>query len=187
MTACLCPCTALGTTSLQMPTSSSKSQELLVPVSSLALKTLVLSKSLILAFNSDRVMVHAIPASDVQEYQGMPMFEEVGPLTMDPAIDQEFSLLERQIEESKQTFFDKVRVDSLTHPKLTLSQPFQSRLRIHSSQICIFPSVKSQVSELIKETEMIIALTYGKDVVIKIVRHVSNIVTIASEEQQFSC
>jgi len=119
----------------------------------------------------------------------MPMFEEVGPLTMDPAIDQEFSLLERQIEESKQTFFDKVRVDSLTHPKLTLSQPFQSRLRIHSSQICIFPTVKSQGSkeELIKETDMIIALTYGKDVVLKIVRHVSNILTIASEEQQFSC
>ena len=134
-------------------------------------------------------MVHAIPASDVQEYQGMPMFEEVGPLTMDPAIDQEFSLLERQIEESKQTFFDKVRVDSLTHPKLTLSQPFQSRLRIHSSQICIFPTVKSQGSkeELIKETDMIIALTFGKDVVLKIVRHVSNILTIASEEQQFSC
>jgi hypothetical protein len=134
-------------------------------------------------------MVHAIPASDVQEYQGMPMFEEVGPLTMDPAIDQEFSLLERQIEESKQTFFDKVRVDSLTHPKLTLSQPFQSRLRIHSSQICIFPTVKSQGNkeELIKETDMIIALTFGKDVVLKIVRHVSNILTIASEEQQFSC
>ena len=33
-----------------------------------------------------RVMVHAIPASDVQEYQGMPMFKEVGPLTMDPAV-----------------------------------------------------------------------------------------------------
>jgi hypothetical protein len=40
-------------------------------------------------------MVHAIPASDVQEYQGMPMFEEVGPLVLDPAIEQEIALLDR--------------------------------------------------------------------------------------------
>lgn len=65
-------------------------------------------------------MVHAIPASDVQEYQGMPMFEEVGPLTMDPAIEQTIRLAERQIEEAKQTFFEKIRLDSLSHPKLTL-------------------------------------------------------------------
>ena len=30
------------------------------------------------------VMVHAIPASDVQEYQGMPMTKTVGPLKLDP-------------------------------------------------------------------------------------------------------
>ena len=53
----------------------------------------------------------------------MPMFEEVGPLTLDPSIDQKIRLAERQIEEAKQTFFEKVRLDSLNHPKLTLQQP----------------------------------------------------------------
>ena len=28
--------------------------------------------------------MHAIPASDAEEYQGMPMFAEVGPLVLDP-------------------------------------------------------------------------------------------------------
>lgn len=51
----------------------------------------------------------------------MPMFEEVGPLVMDPAIEQETGLIERKIEEQKQAFFEKIRVDSLTHPKLQLS------------------------------------------------------------------
>lgn len=31
-------------------------------------------------------MVHAIPASDIQEYQGMPMFKEIGPLVIDPNV-----------------------------------------------------------------------------------------------------
>jgi hypothetical protein len=30
-----------------------------------------------------RICVHAIPASDVEEYQGMPMFAEVGPIVLD--------------------------------------------------------------------------------------------------------
>ena len=32
------------------------------------------------------VIVHAIPASDVREYQGMPMFKEIGPILMDPTV-----------------------------------------------------------------------------------------------------
>jgi hypothetical protein len=34
----------------------------------------------------DKICVHAIPASDVEEYQGMPMFAEVGPLILDPKV-----------------------------------------------------------------------------------------------------
>ncbi|TNV83300.1 hypothetical protein FGO68_gene9992 [Halteria grandinella] len=34
----------------------------------------------------DKICVHAIPASDAQEYQGMPIFAEVGPLLMNPKI-----------------------------------------------------------------------------------------------------
>jgi chromosome segregation ATPase len=40
---------------------------------------------------------------------------------------------------------------------------------------------------MVKETDMVIALPYGKDVVIKVVRHVSNIIIMTSEEQQFAC
>jgi hypothetical protein len=36
-----------------------------------------------------KISVHGVPASDVQEYQGMPMFAEVGPLVLDPKIDEE--------------------------------------------------------------------------------------------------
>ena len=38
-----------------------------------------------------KVLVHAIPASDIQEYQGMPMFKEIGPLVMDPAVANQVS------------------------------------------------------------------------------------------------
>ena len=36
--------------------------------------------------------------------------------------------------------------------------------------------------ELIKENDMVIALNFAKDSVVKIVRHVSNILTISSED-----
>ena len=35
-----------------------------------------------------RICVHAIPASDAEEYQGMPMFAEVGPLQMDKKVEE---------------------------------------------------------------------------------------------------
>lgn len=35
-----------------------------------------------------KVMVHAIPASDADEYEGMPMFAEVGPLEEDPEVSE---------------------------------------------------------------------------------------------------
>ena len=59
-------------------------------------------------------MVHAIPASDVQEYQGMPMFKEVGPLTMDPAVQQEVDLLDKE----PPVVFDNVTIKALQHADL---------------------------------------------------------------------
>lgn len=38
-------------------------------------------------FKVYRICVHAIPASDAEEYQGMPMFAEVGPLILDQKIE----------------------------------------------------------------------------------------------------
>ena len=35
-------------------------------------------------------MVHAIPASDEREYQGMPLLKEIGPVVIDPAIAQNY-------------------------------------------------------------------------------------------------
>jgi len=45
-----------------------------------------------------RVCVHAIPASDAEEYQGMPMFAEVGPIQLDPKTQQQ---ADEQIENSE--------------------------------------------------------------------------------------
>mmetsp|Transcript_17738 Transcript_17738/g.16970 ORF Transcript_17738/g.16970 Transcript_17738/m.16970 type:complete len:116 (+) Transcript_17738:302-649(+) len=56
-----------------------------------------------------RICVHAIPASDAEEYQGMPMFAEVGPLEADKKIFD-------KVEETTQVFpiqFEKVDVPSL--------------------------------------------------------------------------
>ena len=39
-----------------------------------------------------KVIVHGIPASDVTEYEGMPMFAEVGPLKLDPKIGEMVAL-----------------------------------------------------------------------------------------------
>jgi hypothetical protein len=39
----------------------------------------------------------------------------------------------------------------------------------------------------VKENDMLIALTFGRDVQLKLVRHVSNILIITSEEQQYAC
>jgi hypothetical protein len=38
------------------------------------------------------VVVHGVPASDIEEYQGMPMFAEKGPLVIDPNVDAEARL-----------------------------------------------------------------------------------------------
>lgn len=40
----------------------------------------------------NRICVHAIPASDAEEYQGMPMFAEVGPIEMDEVITEQIEL-----------------------------------------------------------------------------------------------
>ena len=39
-----------------------------------------------------KVIVHGIPASDVTEYEGMPMFAEVGPLKLDPKVSDQVTL-----------------------------------------------------------------------------------------------
>jgi hypothetical protein len=39
-----------------------------------------------------KVIVHGIPASDVTEYEGMPMFAEVGPLKLDPKVAEQVAL-----------------------------------------------------------------------------------------------
>jgi hypothetical protein len=39
-----------------------------------------------------KVIVHGIPASDVNEYEGMPMFAEVGPLNLDPKVAETVTL-----------------------------------------------------------------------------------------------
>jgi len=60
------------------------------------------------------VLVHAIPASDVQEYQGMPMFAEVGPLECDPAVTQQVQRIQAQ----DQVLVDQVTVDNLEHAQV---------------------------------------------------------------------
>jgi hypothetical protein len=46
---------------------------------------------------------------------------------------------------------------------------------------------QQKTAAILKETDMVIALSFGRDIVIKVVRHVSNIVIVTSEEQQYAC
>ena len=43
-----------------------------------------------------KVIVHGIPASDVTEYEGIPMFAEVGPLKLDPKVAEQAKLKLKQ-------------------------------------------------------------------------------------------
>lgn len=38
-----------------------------------------------------KILVHAIPASDVQEYQGMPLCREIGPILADREVEEKIS------------------------------------------------------------------------------------------------
>ncbi len=62
--------------------------------------------------------MHAIPASDIQEYQGMPMFKEVGPLTMDPAVATQVSHYSQQ----NPVIFPRIVLDYAQHPQFTQSR-----------------------------------------------------------------
>ena len=61
-----------------------------------------------------KIAVHAIPASDIQEYQGMPLFTEVGPLVLDPAISDQVQHFSKQ----NPIVFPRITLDSVQHPKL---------------------------------------------------------------------
>jgi hypothetical protein len=47
-----------------------------------------------------KICVHAIPASDAEEYQGMPMFSESKPLELDPEVTIEAEKLFNDFEDS---------------------------------------------------------------------------------------
>lgn len=40
--------------------------------------------------------MHGVPASDIEEYKGMPMFAEVGPIKLDPKLEQQSNELSHQ-------------------------------------------------------------------------------------------
>ena len=63
---------------------SLKSLEFMEPFISLASMISIRSKAIFLL--RFRICVHAIPTNELEEYQGMPMFAEVGPLVMDSEI-----------------------------------------------------------------------------------------------------
>ena len=58
-----------------------------------------------------RVMVHAVPASDAQEYRGMPLLREVGPIVMDRSIRDCVDVLK----DENPVVFQKVSIEKLEH------------------------------------------------------------------------
>ena len=60
-----------------------------------------------------KVIVHGIPASDVTEYEGMPMFAEVGPLKLDPKVAEQVAFKLQQ-QDIMFTYLDSNRVKGRT-------------------------------------------------------------------------
>lgn len=58
--------------------------------------------------------MHAHPTNGIDEYQGMPMFAEVGPLTMDEDV---FSSTQEYMNkpESERTFFVSIKRSNIQH------------------------------------------------------------------------
>lgn len=106
-----------------------------------------------------KISVHGVPASDVKEYQGMPMFAEVGPLILDPKIKQEAqSLLQKE-----EISFDKVQINGkrlqvkLLPNKLTAAQEI-----MYNSITSVFLDVSNQV--IIREPSYEHKLTFQNNI-----------------------
>ena len=65
-----------------------------------------------------KVVVHAIPASDIREYQGMPLFKEIGPLKMDPKVASTVSKLSQK----NPVEFTSVFLESVEHPEISFGK-----------------------------------------------------------------
>ncbi len=103
------------------------------------------------------VVVHGVPASDIEEYQGMPMFAEKGPLVIDPNVDAE-ARLKLQAEEIP---FQKVMVE-LVNFKNTID-------------LLLLPD-KIQVNNQLE-------LTYSQIKAIRTVRNSNNLIELDSVQQ----
>ena len=103
------------------------------------------------------VVVHGVPASDIEEYQGMPMFAEKGPLVIDPNVDAE-ARLKLQAEEIP---FYKVMVE-LVNFKNTID-------------LLLLPD-KIQVNNQLE-------LTYSQIKAIRTVRNSNNLIELDSVQQ----
>ena len=139
-----------------------------------------------------KVVVHAIPASDLEEYQGMPLYQEAGPLVMDPAVATQVSHFSQQ----NPVLLGNVILEAISHPRLA-PQPKQLAivLRIQPHQVSLAKklhdgdakrqSSNANMDDLI-EPETLVEVPYCQDFKVTVVRNVSNILLLDSTEQQFS-
>ena len=135
-----------------------------------------------------KVVVHAIPASDLEEYQGMPLYQEVGPLVMDPAVATQVSHFSQQ----NPVLFGNVILEAISHPRLA-PQPKQLAivLRIQPHQVSLSKKLQdgdgkklptnASMDDLI-EPETLVEVPYCHDFRVTVVRNVSNILLLDSAE-----
>lgn len=117
-----------------------------------------------------RICVHAIPASDAEEYQGMPMFAEVGPLVMDEKVVS-VSLNQREF---------KVNLEKVKEPMVLL----QSVRIPHKCQLAMTNSEVSLISQTLSEQPLLVKFSF-KECQFLVVKHVNNKVELQSDDGKY--
>eukprot|EP00347_Sterkiella_histriomuscorum_P024154 403332120 len=123
----------------------------------------------------DRICVHAIPASDAEEYQGMPMFAEIGPLIVDLKIVEKaqklmdinemmFNISIDQLKDQTK-LTQNLKIDSQQQQQL-IKLPFKARFRIKDSQL--------KFISLTYSDQILFELDISPKLDIQIIKHVNN-------------
>ncbi|CDW88006.1 UNKNOWN [Stylonychia lemnae] len=131
----------------------------------------------------ERICVHAIPASDAEEYQGMPMFAEVGPIILDQKIEQK---AQRLIEINDFEF--NVSIDKLKDLKVlqySVEKENQVNVKLPLKSKLVIKEEKLIFQNLNYTDQVILELEINESLSILIVKHVNNKIEVQLDASYF--
>ena len=118
-------------------------------------------------------MVHAVPASDAQEYRGMPLLKEIGPIESDPAITECVNVLA----DENPVVFRNVTLKAIENFAEPVEENKSCTLRIQPHQLCLILDDDHTDKTLIEPTSTLI-IPFETDMQVDLLRHVSTLLQI---------